>query len=126
MGVEVGELRLPVGASVALVVRGDESFTPHRTMRIRGDDDLLVVAPRRLRDETEARLRALARHGRLAGWNDGTPTATVDRLSRRQAPRGRRPWSSPWSSAWSAPSCRRRDSWRRPRREPDRSVRPAA
>ncbi len=73
VGVEVGELRLPVGASVALVVRGDESFTPHRTMRIRGDDDLLVVAPRRLRDETEARLRALARHGRLAGWNDGTP-----------------------------------------------------
>lgn len=69
VGVEIGELRLPVGASVTLVVRDGESVVPHRTTRIRVEDDMLVVVPRRLRLRTEARLRAVARHGRLAGWD---------------------------------------------------------
>ncbi|UYM07695.1 potassium/proton antiporter [Solicola gregarius] len=68
VGVEVGELRLPGGASVALVVRSGETVSPDRTMRIRPRDDLLVVVPRRERERVEARLRAIARHGRLAGW----------------------------------------------------------
>jgi len=68
-GVEVGELRLPEGASVALVVRDGESFVPHRTTTIRRGDDLLVVAPRRVRELTESRLRAISRRGRLAGWH---------------------------------------------------------
>ena len=73
IGVEVGELRLPRGASVALVVRRDETIPPQRTMRIRPGDDLLVVAPRAVRERTESRLRAVARQGRLAGWRrDGT------------------------------------------------------
>lgn len=68
-GVEVGELRLPVGASVTLVVRDGESLVPHRTTRLRTDDDVLVVVSRGVRARTETRLRAVARHGRLAGWD---------------------------------------------------------
>ena len=67
-GVEVGELRLPPGASVALIVREGHSITPEPTKVLRVDDHLLVVAPRKLRDATERRLRAVSRAGRLAGW----------------------------------------------------------
>jgi cell volume regulation protein A len=67
-GVEVGELRLPVGASISLIVRDDRTFVPHRTDRIAVHDDLLVVAERSVREEAEARLRAVGRFGRLAGW----------------------------------------------------------
>ncbi len=67
-GVEIGELRLPVGASVSLVVRGGATFVPHRTDRIAVSDDLLVVAERSVREATEERLRAVGKHGRLAGW----------------------------------------------------------
>ncbi|MDO9378277.1 MAG: potassium/proton antiporter [Nocardioidaceae bacterium] len=70
VGVEVGELRLPPGASVALVVRKGETSVPHRTFRIQLEDDLLVVAPRAVREQTEDRLRAVGRRGRLAGWLD--------------------------------------------------------
>jgi potassium/hydrogen antiporter len=75
-GVEVRELRLPKGASVSLVVRGDESFVPDGRRVLRTGDDLLVVAPRRVRTETEHRLRAVARGGRLAQWfgESGQPT----------------------------------------------------
>lgn len=68
VGVEIAELRLPVGSSVALVVRGDASVVPLRTTRIKVGDDLLVVAPRNVREETERRLRSVAKSGRLAGW----------------------------------------------------------
>jgi cell volume regulation protein A len=67
-GVEVGELRLPPGASVALIVRDTSPFVPARTTAIRRGDDLLVVAPGQTREETEARLRAVSEAGRLAGW----------------------------------------------------------
>ena len=67
-GVEVGELRLPPGASVALVVRGGRSIVPESSTVLRAGDELLVVTPRRLRDATENRLRAISRSGRLAGW----------------------------------------------------------
>lgn len=69
-GVEVGELRLPEGASVSLIVRDNSTFVPHRTTRINREDELLVVSPRSVRDKAERRLRAVAREGRLAGWND--------------------------------------------------------
>lgn len=71
-GVEVGELRLPEGASVSLVVREGVPFVPHRTARIERGDDLLVVVTRETREATEARLRAVGRQGRLAGWGDAT------------------------------------------------------
>jgi cell volume regulation protein A len=67
-GVEVGELRLPEGASVTLVVRDEKPFVPHRTTRLRLGDDLLVVATRDAREGAEKRLRDVGRHGRLAGW----------------------------------------------------------
>ncbi len=68
-GVEVQELRLPAGASVALIVReGEVRAAKGRTVLRRGDD-VLVVTPRPLRERTEQRLRAVARGGRLAGWN---------------------------------------------------------
>ena len=72
-GVEVGELRLPQGASVSLVVRDGEPFVPHRTTRLVRGDDLLVVATRDVREATEQRLLAVGRHGRLAGWDREEP-----------------------------------------------------
>ncbi len=70
-GVEVGELRLPVGASVALVVREGKTLVPDIRTVLRSGDDLLVVTPRRLREQTERRLRAVSLRGRLAHWLDG-------------------------------------------------------
>ncbi len=67
-GVEVGELRLPTGASVALIVRDGNSRVPMDRTVLRRGDDLLVVTPRRLREETEDRLRKVSRSGRLAQW----------------------------------------------------------
>jgi cell volume regulation protein A len=67
-GVEVGELRLPRGASVSIVVREGESLVPERRTVLRHGDDLLVVTPRKLREQTEARLRQVSDHGRLAQW----------------------------------------------------------
>jgi cell volume regulation protein A len=67
-GVEVGELRLPPGSSVSLVIRAGEPFVPERTTRIERGDALLVVTPRRVRSATERRLRAVSQGGRLAGW----------------------------------------------------------
>jgi cell volume regulation protein A len=69
-GVEVGELRLPRGASVALIVREGETVVPSDRTVLRRGDDLLVVSPRRLREQTEERLRAVSRSGRLAQWWD--------------------------------------------------------
>lgn len=67
-GVEVGELRLPAGTSVSLVVRGETSFTPDQQTSLRHGDDLLIVTPRGDRDSIERRLQAVSRGGRLAGW----------------------------------------------------------
>jgi cell volume regulation protein A len=67
-GVEIGELRLPDGAVVTLVVRDDTGFVPTRMTRLRRHDEILVVATRAVRDETEARIIAISRDGRLAGW----------------------------------------------------------
>jgi cell volume regulation protein A len=67
-GVEVGELRLPKGASVSMVIRNDESLVPERRTVLRHGDDLLVVTPRRLREQTEQRLRQVSEGGRLAQW----------------------------------------------------------
>ena len=72
-GVEVGELRLPVGASVSLVIRDGEIFVPERRTTLRHGDDLLVVTPRKIRDATEKRLRQVSSGGRLGRWLDGPP-----------------------------------------------------
>lgn len=67
-GVEVGELRLPSGAAVTLVVRDGTSFVPEPATVLRRGDELLVVATDPVRDSAEARLRAVAEGGKLAGW----------------------------------------------------------
>jgi cell volume regulation protein A len=67
-GVEVGELRLPVGASVSMVIREGQSLVPERRTVLKRGDDMLVVTPRRLREATERRLRDVSLGGRLARW----------------------------------------------------------
>ena len=65
-GVEVGELRLPAGASVSLVVRDGQTLVPEQRTVLRHGDDVLVVTPRKLREATEERLRAVS--DARAGW----------------------------------------------------------
>lgn len=67
-GVEVGELRLPVGANVSMVVREGQTMVPERRTVLRHGDDLIVVTPRKLREATEQRLRQVSAGGRLAQW----------------------------------------------------------
>lgn len=68
-GVEIGELRLPPGTSVSLIVRDETSFTPGRNTALKRGDELLVVTPRGDREATERRLQEVSRRGRLAGWS---------------------------------------------------------
>ena len=71
-GVEVGELRLPRGSSVSMVIREGESIPAEPRTVLKRGDDMLVVAPRSLREQTERRLRQVSRHGRLARWVSGS------------------------------------------------------
>jgi cell volume regulation protein A len=68
-GVEVFELRLPPGANVTLVVRGDKGFVPAPQTTLRHGDQLLIVATSQTRVAAEQRVRQVSRRGRLAGWN---------------------------------------------------------
>jgi potassium/hydrogen antiporter len=70
-GVEVGELRLPRGASVSLLVRDGHTLVPEARTVLRHGDDVLVVAPRKMREATEERLHAVSTRGRLAFWLQG-------------------------------------------------------
>ena len=69
-GVYLRELRLPRGATVSLVVRGEEAFTPEVETRLREHDQLLVVTAAGTRGATEDRLRAVDQRGKLARWNE--------------------------------------------------------
>ncbi|KQP65381.1 MULTISPECIES: potassium/proton antiporter [Nocardioides] len=68
-GVEVGELRLPVGVSVSMVIRDGRTLVPDPRTVLRRGDDLLVVTPRKQRELTEERLRLVSASGRLARWS---------------------------------------------------------
>ncbi len=74
-GVYVDELRLPPGAQLTLVVRGGAALVPDRGTQLLVGDQVLVVATAAVRDAAEARLRAVARAGKLARWygETGTP-----------------------------------------------------
>ncbi|HEX5407658.1 MAG TPA: potassium/proton antiporter [Pseudonocardiaceae bacterium] len=67
-GVYLNELRLPVGATISLVVRDDAGFTPNGRTRLREGDQLLVVTTDEVRDIAERRIRAVDRGGRYARW----------------------------------------------------------
>jgi cell volume regulation protein A len=67
-GVEIFELRLPAQANIALIVRGEQGFVPGPTTRLQTGDRLLIVASAAVREQTERRLRAVSRAGKLAGW----------------------------------------------------------
>lgn len=71
-GVYLGELRLPRGATVSLVVRDGAGFTPDAGTRFRRGDQLLVVTTSAARAVTEARIRAVDAGGRLARWRGVT------------------------------------------------------
>ena len=78
IGVYVDELRLPHGANLTLVVRGNGTLVPDRFTRLQAGDQILVVATAEARAGAEERLRAVSRGGKLAGWLarnplDGTP-----------------------------------------------------
>ena len=88
-GVEVGELRLPPGAAVTLVVRDGKSFVPLPSTVLRRGDELLVVATDPVRDAAEERLRAV---GRAASWRAGWAGGT----SRGGAGKGREPRRCRW------------------------------
>jgi cell volume regulation protein A len=64
--VEVWELDLPPEAALVFVIREGRGIVPESTTTLREDDDLMVVVPRALREQTEQRLRAVSRSGRLA------------------------------------------------------------
>ncbi|OXM56710.1 K+/H+ antiporter [Amycolatopsis thailandensis] len=67
-GVYLAELRLPVGATISLLVRDGAGFTPNKNTRLQERDQLLVVTTSDARDTAERRLRAVDRAGRLARW----------------------------------------------------------
>jgi cell volume regulation protein A len=89
-GVEIFELRLPVGANITLVARDGSSFVPTPQTMLRHGDELIVVTSAQARVATEQRLRAVSSGGRLAGWRAESQTAP-----RRRA----YPWHSKRSSA---------------------------
>jgi len=67
-GVEVGELRLPEGSSVSMVVRDGRAIVPERRTVLRRGDDILIVTPRGQREPTVKRLRIVSENGRLGRW----------------------------------------------------------
>ncbi len=67
-GVEVGELRLPEGSSVSMVVRDGRTIVPERRTVLRRGDDVLIVTPHGQRETTVDRLRIVSAHGRLGRW----------------------------------------------------------
>lgn len=82
-GVEIFELRLPEGANVTLVVRGDKGFVPGQSTVIRRGDQLLIVATAETRARTERRVRAISQGGRLAGWRASEPGRSLRERGQR-------------------------------------------
>lgn len=70
-GVYLRELRLPVGATVSLVVRERQAFSPESGTRLREGDQFLVVTTRDVREAAEQRIRDVDRGGKLVRWHEG-------------------------------------------------------
>lgn len=78
-GVEICELRLPSGASVALLLREKEISAPTASTTLRSGDHVLIAAPRAQREAIERRLAEISANGRLARW-----CAAIDSREKKQ------------------------------------------
>ncbi|MGI8416245.1 MAG: potassium/proton antiporter [Nakamurella sp.] len=67
-GVYLSELRLPPTTTIALIRRSGQSIPVTPTTRLQFGDDLLIVAPEKVRSATERRLQAVSGSGPLARW----------------------------------------------------------
>lgn len=67
-GVYLDELHLPGRTVVALVIRDGEAIAPGPETVLRTGDHLIITTPVHAEPETERRLRAVSRAGRLASW----------------------------------------------------------
>lgn len=67
-GVYLAELRLPPGATISLVLREKEGFTPDERTRLKEGDQLLIVTTDEALQATENRLRAVDKAGKHARW----------------------------------------------------------
>lgn len=67
-GVYVSQLRLPTPSTIGLLLRDGEPVYVTPNVRLQSGDQLLIVAPERVRAATERRLRAVGRGGALAMW----------------------------------------------------------
>jgi NhaP-type Na+/H+ and K+/H+ antiporter len=79
-GVEVGEIRLPPGSLIALVMRGKEVFVPKGSTTLRRGDQVLAVTARNQVGAVEERLRSVSLYGRLAGWHETLDTSSAHAL----------------------------------------------
>jgi cell volume regulation protein A len=70
VGTFVTELGLPEGAVVSLIVRDGQAIAPDEHSRLRAGDQVLVVTTEEARAAADARMRAVARRGRLARWRE--------------------------------------------------------
>ena len=85
-GVEVGELRLPVGASVSLIVRDGRTLVPEPRTVLRHGDELLVVTPRQAARAPPR--RGCARCRAAAGSRTGSTSRRRRRGVSRASSRG--------------------------------------
>lgn len=70
VGTFVTELGLPDGAVVSLIVREGRAIVPDEHSRLRAGDQVLIVTTEEARTVTDARMRSVARSGRLARWRE--------------------------------------------------------
>ncbi len=71
IGLHVSDLRLPRGAVISMIVRGQDILIPDGGRRLRGSDKLLLAVPAHLVERTQNRLLLLSEHGMLARWLEG-------------------------------------------------------
>jgi cell volume regulation protein A len=106
-GVHVVDLRLPAQAVPSLVHREGTFFAPDEHTSLRAGDSLVLAVSESVREQTEARLRAIDRGGRLAVWNypvvttqsasTGAPLRSSRELAMLAATTTRPPSSQAWT-----------------------------
>jgi cell volume regulation protein A len=98
-GVYADDLRLPPGAVLALVARGDTIEVPGRHTSLRTGYHLLLAVPDDVRAATEARLQAISEGGRLGVWNGQVAPRAPSAMSTAQSASTGAPARSPSATA---------------------------